>query len=212
MSVRSLKNCFFAGLIALFAQLAPAAIDPVLIRLTYGNQSYTVPTNRILVVEHGYFGEQAAAQFVVISNGASVAGFRVDISWFKQLANVQPTLKIPAGSVVSAPGILTNEDQNVTMMGLLVSPSDLYAAIPSEFQNVARAGADAQSGLALQSPRPARIKIESSEDLIGWQDRMDALISGGTNRSLYTITIPPDNPLHDFFRADVRCAKPNSGL
>jgi hypothetical protein len=101
----------------LFAsQRAFCSAEPVIIQLT-STETYTVPTNKVLILEHVISGE------VQVSGGKLViAGFRFAYTASTRMS-FTPTFKLPAGTVIGPNGYLT-----VAFFGLLLDPQDITKA------------------------------------------------------------------------------------
>lgn len=187
-------------------------VTPVIISLSQASPSYTVSATNILLIEHGYAGENTGiTPFLIFSNGLSVSGVRVE-PWTKMLTHLQPSLKVPSGWVMSVIFSSTNTDQVVTLFGLLVSPQDLYAGVPSSFENVARVGGQLSGRLALEKPHPVRIRVESSPDLKTWARETNAVVAGPSVADEFQITVPADSVLAEFYRAETRLRRGQGGL
>jgi hypothetical protein len=203
------RICAAAALAA--ACTARAEVTPVLINLSETSPSYTVPATNILLIEHGYVGESSGfTPYLIISNGASVVGMRVD-SWFRKITPLQPSLKVPAGSIISATSLSTNLGNSVTLCGLLITPNELYAGVPSTFEGLARVGGNVQALAALDKPRPVRIRVEQSPDLQSWTRSTNAVATGPIGNDIQ-ITIPANSALAEFYRLDARLRRGPGGL
>lgn len=190
---------------------ARSEVTPVIINLSETSPSFTVPATNILVIEHGYVGESSGfIPYLIISNGSSVVGMRVD-SWFRKITPLQPSLKIPSGSIVSATSLSTNLGNSVTLCGLLIGPDDLYAGVPTTFEGLARVGGNLQALASLDKPRPVRVRVEESPDLQSWTRSTNAVTTGPVGTDIQ-ITIPADSPLAEFYRLDTRLRRGSGGL
>lgn len=204
-----LRYCAAAVLAA--ACTARAGVTPVVINLSETSPSYTVPATNILVIEHGYVGDSSGfTPYLILSNGASVVGMRVD-SWFRKITPLQPSLKIPSGWVVSATSLSTNLGNSVTLCGLLIGPDDLYAGVPSSFEGLARAGGNVQALATLEKPLPVRVQVEQSPDLQSWTRSTNAVTARPGGNEIQ-ITIPAGSALAEFYRLDTRLRRGSGGL
>lgn len=200
-----------AAIVLWAAGTARAEVTPVIINLSETAPSYTVPATNILLIEHGYVGESSGfTPYLILSNGASVVGMRVD-SWFRKLTPLQPSLKVPSGWIVSATSLSTNLGNSVTLCGLLISPQDLYAGIPNQFEGIARAGGGVQALAALERPLPVRIQVQESPNLQVWTRSTNAVVTAPAGGE-FQITIPADSALAEFYRADTRLRRGAGGL
>ena len=200
-----------AAVLLFAACAARAEVRPVLINLSETSPSYTVPATNILLIEHGYAGESSGfTPYLILSNGSSVVGMRVD-SWFRKITPLQPSLKVPGGYIVSATSLSTNLGNSVTLCGLLIAPQDLYASVPSSFEGVARLGSGVQGLAALDKPLPVRIKVEESPDLEVWTRSTNAVVSTPAGGE-FQITVPAHSALAEFYRLDTRLRRGPGGL
>lgn len=208
--LKNLVRCA-AAIVLWAAGAARAEVTPVIINLSETAPSYTVPATNILLIEHGYVGESSGfTPYLILSNGASVVGMRVD-SWFRKLTPLQPSLKVPSGWIVSATSLSTNLGNSVTLCGLLISPQDLYAGIPNQFEGIARAGGGVQALAALERPLPVRIQVQESPNLQVWTRSTNAVVTAPASGE-FQITIPADSALAEFYRADTRLRRGSGGL
>ena len=190
---------------------ARAGVAPVVIHLTETNPSYVVPATNVLVIENGYVGENSSiAQFLIVSNGPTVIGMRID-NWFRKITPLQPSLKIPGGFTVTANSLSVSNDQKVVLFGLLVGPDDLYASIPARFDTLARAGGQLDAQAELDRPLPVRIKVQESPDLASWSRSTNALV-GRPAGDAVQITVPADHPIAEFYRLDARLQRGPAGI
>ncbi len=177
-------------------------IEPVIIKLELGGESYTVPANKVLVIENVLVDEELdshrSAYLGIISDGVTNAPMRLKyISTFY----FDKPLKIPPASVLFNAGGQYYPGP-FTIFCLLVDPSDLYVRIDNQSGNMLVQDNTFSFDVVTASPRPARIAVESSNDLATWQPA-DTTIEK-MSPVTYTISIPVEDEVKYFARYTVR--------
>lgn len=212
--IRAFLPSCIAGILLALATPVRAEITPVILRLNETAPSYAVPTNKVLLIEHGYTGEASTALNIVLllQNGTNVVtGVRVE-SWYRQVTTLNPSMKIPSGWTMIATnfGNIDGEgdpdpsiDNAVTLMGLLVDQQDLYAGIPHEIDQFRDAGGTGLVRLDITSPRPRSIRVEKSSDLSTWTPLPEYAFVAPFGRQEQGLSVPADAS-HEFIRTRVR--------
>lgn len=116
-----------AALICLLPVLSYGAIEPVIIKLEEGGEPYTVPTNKVLVIEHVLHGPDLNGN--LIRGGAWIkfisAGLTHTVYLGSGSSSDHHTVKVPAVTVITA------HTDTATIFGLLVDSSDLVTWTPA---------------------------------------------------------------------------------
>lgn len=213
--------------------VACAEITPVFVQLENQkyttNTTYTVPADKVLVIEHvhviGSTNLSAELPFITASCAVNShyyeSGF-MPVLWseanrwkdndgsYHAFVTLSPSIKVPSGCTLgitrnseSAPGDIK---ANIAMlMGMLVATSDLYASIESEVEEIAAAGPDVDMLLRLGSPRPAIVRMDKADDLLStWEHTRDVTISVTTNPLLRDVTYTPTGNDKEFFQFRAR--------
>jgi len=213
--IRAFFPSCIAGILLTLATPVRAEITPVILRLNETAPSYAVPTNKVLLIEHGYTGEASGAANIVllIQNGTNLnTGVRLDASWYRQVKTLNPSMKIPSGWTMIATnfGNIDGEgapdpsiDNAVTLMGLLVDQQDLYAGIPHEIDQFRAAGGTGLVRIDIASPRPRIIRVEKSSDLSTWTPLPEYAFVAPFGRQEQGLSVPADAS-HEFIRTRVR--------
>ena len=195
--MKTTRLAFLALLILTAAAAAFAAVQPVVITLTGTSTDYIVPANKVLVIENAYSGNDYSNHQGIILLNTTVTNVLYIDNWFKKITPIQPALKLAEGWTVRA--MLESSDEHfIVLFGLLVDPSDLYAGIQNEFQNVSFSASSLRAALALASPRQPIIELEESSNFSAWTEATEAVVAATTNRADYTVMIPPGSPVQSY--------------
>jgi len=196
--------------LAVFGISAQAAVQPVIITLTSSNTDYTVPATNVLIVESGYSGNAYSNATRIALISSTITNYIYVDNWFKKITPLQPPLKIPAGWTIR--GVLDPSDEHFFILfGLLVSPEDLYAAIPNEFEAVAKTEEGFEALLRLANSRQPVITVDRSEDLANWIKAADARIYPERQKIDHRIVLPP-NMYKEFLRTRARSRVGSGGI
>ncbi|HMP89949.1 MAG TPA: hypothetical protein PJ991_07100 [Kiritimatiellia bacterium] len=194
-----------------------AEIAPVIINLKASDNAYTVPADKVLLIEHGYVGDASSTESIVliITNTSQTAGVRVGEAWFRTIKSFNPSLKIPSGWTLSVFDFFNIDsegepdpeiDNYVLLFGLLVDPQDLYAGIPNQINTLQVAGLINELNIELASPRPRKIEAESSTDLETWTRIPDLMLAQPFSRLIQGITVSAAGD-EEFIRTRVRSTR-----
>ena len=174
-----------------------ATVTPLIIRLDDSAPVYSVPTNKVLLIEHvncasvaNYIdlsfvlgGATNTMQFNNLTPGGTGSTSVYDVSWPRPL-RVPGGYDIRRGPAMSASRVLI-------LLASLVDTSDLYAAIGSQVDNLAMSGGMLTLGIALASPRPAALSLQQSGDLTAWSDASAQFQSSATSKTDIVATATP---------------------
>ena len=177
-----------------FAMEGRSEIQPVFVPI--GSASYTVPANKVFVVE-----VVTCAEAGVLDMLLSPVAFQYFQTPGSTVSLARP-LKVPGGTLIG------RHDAGVGtwyLAGLLVDPSDLYAAVTSEFESLYASAGDLGGRLRLGSPRPATVKIEKTPNLASpeWTQELSALIERRSGAE-HSFTLPAPTDQQQFYRAKAR--------
>jgi hypothetical protein len=164
--------------------------------------SYAVPSGQVLILEHvvfaDYWDHKGQPKEILLRNrGTSVGGLIADthISYGGNFNTLFRPLKLPAGTGISLPN-LGDGTYSVFLYGLLVDVEDLYASIPSQPRDLERtesaSGTELAGTLELQSPRPATVRAETSDDMSTWDPAPDVEVTANADNRKRDFTIPLD--------------------
>ena len=210
-------SLFLAALFAGIASTAKADIVPVVIHLNQTDNAYTVPADKVLLIEHGYVGDSSGAASIVLilTNSTLTTGIRIGQAWFRNINSLNPSLKIPGGWELSVLNFFNIDGEGepdpeinnyVILFGLLVDPVDLYAGIPNQIEKIQAANQVAGVNVQMASPRPRKIQVETSSDLESWINVPDLTMVQPFSRTLQGIAIASDAD-EEFIRTRVRSVR-----
>gem|GEM_PF-1562452 len=149
---------------------AQAEVEAVNIVLHDGGGTYTVPSKKVLIIEHFMWALEAdsTSQRIAIQPTANPVGdFALEFTAEKPDMFTPPRpIRLIAGGRVS---ILKNggvDWRNVMIVGLLVDNEDLYAAkIDSQINSCKVVGGRLMADASFDSPRPRITKVETTTAL-----------------------------------------------
>ncbi len=181
------------AVLAVGALNADAVVEAVQIRLAPGGSAavYAVPAGKVLIIEYvvfpNYWDIQGETKRIIIRHGGTSTSGSVwdtEVTYGNKFNSLLRPLKLPGGKAVAVPGV--NGLFQCFIYGLLADATDLYAAIPSEFQGLGLAsnGEGQLAGvLHTDSPRPKVVGLESANDAETWNPVVGASLSGTENRT-----------------------------
>jgi hypothetical protein len=154
--------------------------------------SFTVPTGKVLVVEHVY---NSSVDEVVAWINPSTA---IPVSKSGYMLSWVPSLKLTAGTVLRG--------ECAVVFGLLVDPEDLYASITSEFSSLYASNEHLKGTLRLGSPQPSVVAIQRRNTLDSglWEKETSASIKATATKTVSDFTIPLPPADSQFYRATAR--------
>ncbi len=187
--------------------LCSFGIEPITIELSNQTQSYTVPTNKVLLIENLAITQKDEPDFPV-----HFSYFSLSINWngTSRLLRFNPDtgaplgtlfltlpkpLKLRAGAVVS---IEINNSQVsswdsqsacLCVIGILIDPADLYASIETQSDEMLCRNGTFSYAVLAASPRPGKIKLQGSTDLEEWHPIVDATIAK-IDPSSHSVSVP----------------------
>ena len=193
--------CFVVCVLALGIPTAHAEIQPVMFLITSGGTAYTVPANKILVIEAISLqgGTEGSRDYATIGS----------FVWYQETETSQSLpspIHLAGGNTVWAHD--TPPFRQWFFSGLLVDLSDLYASITSEFESLYATAGELHGVLRLGSSRPAQVKIEETTNLTSpeWIEEPAALVARtSSDHRQFTLPLPVEN--QQFLRAKVRANK-----
>jgi hypothetical protein len=166
-----------------------------------GTNRFTVPAGKILAIEHIKLSN--TNHYIYIFEQVNAGGFLNEIlTGVQGITSFSPSLKItgPRTLQVGPGGAIA------MIYGLLVDPSDIYAAVPGEFESV-RGLANGSMGatLRMDSPRPVHIQLEtSSGDPAAWTPLAGVDLRREEEADRIDVAdIPPGDPV-TLLRAKIR--------
>jgi hypothetical protein len=175
--------------------LVSSGIEPLIIKLEQGGASYTVPSNKVLVIEHVLRpGNLAGGDIGFISAGVTHGPVPIGGHTGGPLSN--RTIKIPSSTEIYNASTQVGDSYVLTLFCLLVDPVDLYAHINSQSGNRMVANDSFAVDVKTSSPRPAKIAVKNSSDLVARKS------AGATVKKkapdTYTISIPAEDQKRHF--------------
>jgi len=168
--------------------------------------TYTVPTGKVLVVEHAVIMTTDSA-LRYTPPGATLRVSLVGSS--SGFTSFQPTFKAPAGALFEAEGLQAQHDANGMLFGLLVDPADLYAAIPGEIDWLTSGVAGLRGEVRLGSPQPRQVKLETSSNLLQplWEHDPLVKVEPDSDKRKAPFTAPPVTEPVEFYRVNARARR-----
>ena len=188
--------------ILLSACVSQAAIDGFvktsLFQGSGNNQTYTVPTGKILVLQQVVFfpGTSAANCFMVI-NGATVTFSGATNGIFV----LPKALYLPAGTTIYG----NSAGNGVTFFGVIIDTADasLFVGGGSSLGNVAIVNNTMTGELQLSGTATSKVIIQSSTDLVNWSYDSTVVVQRSTDKTKLRFTVPVAGAGH-YYRALVR--------
>jgi len=207
-------SLILAAMVAGIASITRADIVPVIIQLNESSNAYSVPADKVLLIEHGYVGDSSgtASIVLILTNSTLTTGIRIGQAWFRTITSFSPSLKIPGGNELSVLNFFNIDgegepdpeiDNYVILFGLLVDPVDLYAGIPNLIDKIQVANQIAELNVKVDSPRPRSIQVETSPDLESWTRVPDLTMVQPFSRLLQGVAFASDAD-EEFMRTRVR--------
>jgi hypothetical protein len=179
-----------------------AAVQGFFVVLTSGSPTYGVPTNKVLVLQvvstPGASCNGGNNLALTPPNGIGTANIYVPTAMY-YLSN---SLKLPAGTTLSN----NCASMPLGIFGLLVDPTDLYAGIgySSTIENVAVNQGVMSGELALSTPRPASVQMQSSTNLADWQTDTNVVTQPTADKTRVVFSTSVDPVQNRYLRAAVR--------
>jgi hypothetical protein len=175
------------GTVVMIATHVGAVVVPHVLLLDCGDSdsSYRPPTGKVFIIEHIMFNDEwlNSEQLMAVelipdgtqqSRWISTMPFSATWNTLARPIKVPHTITIAVNTRVNIP---YESDYKCFIFGMLVDEADLYAAVPSEIIEFDRESTSSLVGsIALASPRPSIVKMESSADLLNWQSAANASI------------------------------------
>ena len=180
-----------ASMLLALSREGEAEIQPVIFFVAYPD-SYTVPSNKVLVIEHISANQTRG---LPTPTAAYVSGCPVYLTEYTT-KSFCPTLKVPGGKTIDS-GTLSA----IAVFGLLVDPQDLYAQIKTTFQDLAVTDGRITGSLGAATPRPRFTRLETSTNLAEWAGESTAKLSDRSDKSRCTFDIPIPASASAFWRA-----------
>ncbi len=176
--------------------LCSFGIEPVIFKLKGAPITYTVPSEKILLIEHVIASEEDGYDINLTWDFITTNGtYSIDIDRNHNETHVQgilsfnKPLKIPGGTKIQA-NITTHEDPNgYIVFGLLADQADLYASIETQSDGMLCRNGTFSYDVLAASARPGKIKLQGSTDLEEWHPIVDATIAK-INPSSHSVSVP----------------------
>lgn len=186
-----------------------AAADILVTNIVFevsGNDTYTVPTGKVLVVEHAVIMSADSGLRYTPPGSALTISLLGSSSGF---TSFHPTFKAPGGGVFTAEDLQSHHAANGAMFGLLVDPEDLYAAIPGEIEWLTAGLTGVQGLVRLASPQPARVQLDTCEDLLQalWRDDPSVAVSSHTDKRAAPFAATRSPEPAQFYRVNARARR-----
>lgn len=201
-----MKKVFFV-LLATLPLISPG-IEPVMIGFKSTNDVYTVPADKVLLIEHfagysmqltsGYETIQIAQMIIVFSS--ETASYKMQIfpdqgaPYGSYFSSLNRPIKVSGGTrlTVQSSSYLSNPFYNggtFSIFGLLVDPADLYASIETQSDKMLCQSGNFYFDVVAVSPRPSAIKLQGSTDLAEWHPVVAAEVEK-LDASTRSVSIP----------------------
>ncbi len=188
-----------------------AAVVPVIIHLMDvpgapgGTNDYAIPPGKYLMIRQISIATTSTdANIDIIDSGTGSGVAMLYMTNGYQVVSYNPPVIIPGSNTLHITQWPYAYVVNYYLFGMLVDPADLYAYVPSQFNSFGLSLANVTAGVRLDSPRPARILMENSQDLQAWIARNDLRVQPTTNRAVYTVSDAVDRQNSRFYRATAR--------
>ena len=193
MKIPSLLSFSFVA--ALLVIPARADVTAVNINLDDTNPSYTVPAGKVLLLEHLLWRLESESTNQTISirfPGAANVHIQSFSSEEPDMTSYARPLRLSAGVTVLSLINVNVDWRDVTLVGLLVDPEDLYAAkIPVDLDGSLNVGGTAVAAVAkFSSPRPRAVKVVSSTDLEDFTEEEAATVTETADPSIAMVSAP----------------------
>jgi len=161
--------------------------------------AYTVPTNKVLILQQVALPQGAASANSIIVAGATVSLLGANTNGIYRF---QTPLYLPAGTTISTSASGTG------IFGLLVDVTDmpLFAGVGSSIGNVAIAANTLSGVIQLPTSEPVVVRFQSSPDLVNWQYDASVVMQPGPDKTKLLFSVPATGA-DLFYRASVhrRC-------
>ena len=194
MKIPSLLAFSFAS--ALLVIPARADVTAVNINLDDTNPSYTVPAGKVLLLEHLLWRlepDNSSQRISFRFPGAGNVHQQIFSSEEPDITSYARPLRLSAGVSVSTLKNSAGADwRDVTLIGLLVDPEDLYAAkIPFDLDGSLNSEGTAVAAAAkFSSPRPRAVKVVSSTNLEDFTEEEAATVTETADPSIAMVSAP----------------------
>lgn len=196
----------------LLIPLISMGIEPLIVKLDDSNPTYTVPSGKVVVIEH-LFSTDIAEPLEIILDVVTgdITNTLVFYAGDRYSVTLSGSLKIPSSAVLQR-GIIDEgygpETNSVIILtGLLAEPSDLYAYIDSEAGSMLVQGGMFSFDVHAATPRPARLTVEGTADLLSAWQPADATV-GKDSPDTYTVSIPVEDEEKYFAKYTLRGIDP----
>jgi hypothetical protein len=183
------------------ANRATATINGFAVNL-YGSgpaAAYTVPTNKVLIIQQVALPQGASSANSIIVAGATVSLLGANTNG---LYRFQTPLYLPAGTTISSSASGTG------IFGLLVDVTDmpLFAGVGSSVGNITIAANTLSGVIQLPTSDPVVVRFQSSPDLVNWQYDASVVVQPGPDKTKLMFSVPTTGA-GLFYRASVhrRC-------
>ncbi len=163
-------------------------IEPVIIELSTSGSSYNVPLEKILIIEH--LKTQATRTIyldVVVGSTTNSLSFDTEdeAGGYGFAASLVRPIKIPSSAKI----VSKTPSYNITILGLLADPADLYASIETQSDGMLCRNSNFSYDVLAASARPGKIKLQGSTDLEEWHPIVDATIAK-IDPSSHSVSVP----------------------
>jgi hypothetical protein len=183
-------------------------IEPVIFTLDETKPTYTVPANKVLVIE----AIAAGNGYGVMVVNLIIGGITNECSFIPNIGGVtggvtplSRSVKIPGGTVITPATIAS--DIIYVFFGLLVDQSDLYVYIDHDAGDMLVQDGVFSFDIHAATPRPARVSVEGSMDLLTPWQPVDASVKKKSPDS-YTVSIPMEDEEKYFAKYHLRGIDP----
>lgn len=169
--------------------LCSFGIEPVIIELGTSGSSYNVPADKILIIEHLKTRGIVKTIYLDIIVGTTTNSLTFDVEDEGGGSGYAASLVRPIKVPLSARIVSKTTSYNITILGLLVDPTDLYARIETQSEGILCRNESFSFDVLAVSPRPGKIKLQGSTDLEEWHPIVDATIAK-IDPSSHSISMP----------------------
>jgi len=167
--------------------LCSFGIEPVIMSLDV-NAEYTVPADKVLLIEHFNTTFNVRSLSFSVESEGSTNSLKYSIEtpsggYGYNLSLIRP-VKAP-----SSARITNTSSSRLTILGVLVAPEDLYASIKTQNEGMLCQNGSFSFDVLAASPRPGKIKLQGSTDLVDWHPIVDATIDK-IDPSSHLVSVP----------------------
>jgi hypothetical protein len=163
--------------------------------------TYTVPSGKVLIIEHiQIIGGTDDRRFQISPQFGTDWVVRLPINT-NTLYSFNPAFRVHGGWVIR-PNTIGN---TVSFFGVLADPEDLYAAVPSEIVSFAALPEGQLGGtVRVDGSGPVTVQIEGSGDLSTWSPEPDVTVKATMDAALREFQLPTPEDQKRFYRSNVR--------